>query len=181
MWKLGGKRKRASKVCEKEDNCLYSLYGYNTNTECSREFEISVDGEEGRSILSEGLNGDVVGGWRGHGWNIEWKAVWPAAWVNRLDVSEVFVVDEGAEEVTLEIHVVNVNWLGPETAKSEVDSCAELKWVWVSESLAGVHEEDAISVDLLENHRVWNWGFKVEGFENAMFEGCDDLGKVWHY
>ena len=147
----------------------------------SREFEVGVDGEEWSSILSEGLNSDVVGGWRGHGRNIEGKAVWPAAWVDGLDVGEVFVVDEGAEEVALEIHVVNVNWLSPKTAKSEVNSSAELGWVWVAEGLAGIHKEDTVSVDLLENHWVWDWGFEVEGFENAMFKGCDDLGEVWHY
>ena len=130
----------------------------------SRELKVCVDHEEGRTVLGERLNGDVVGGWRGNWWYIEGEAVGPATWLNWLNIGEVLVVDELAEEVAFEVDDTNVYWLGPDAAKVEKDGRSKVGWVGVAEGLALVHQEVAHIVDLLKLHAVGDGGLNVEGW-----------------
>ena len=67
-------------------------------------------------------------------------------------VREVFVVDEHTEKTALEVDMVKINRLSPETAKGENLESTELWWVRLSKGLAFVHKEDAKVVSLSENH-----------------------------
>ena len=88
--------------------------------------------------------------------------------MNGLDVGEVFVVYESAEEVALEVNVVNIDGLSPDAAEVEEDSAAKVGWVGVAEGLAFVHKEVAHVVDLFELHSVGDGGSNVEGLSKLV-------------
>ena len=86
---------------------------------------------------------NVVSGCGGHCWHVEGDTVAPATGTGGFNISEVFVVDEGAKEMALEVDVIDIDGLSPQTTKGEVDSGTESGWIRVAVSLALVHEEDA--------------------------------------
>ena len=86
---------------------------------------------------------NVVSGRGGHWWHVEGETVAPAAGTGGFNISEVFVVDECAKEMALEVDVIDIDGLSPQTTKGEVDSGTESGWIRVAVSLALVHEEDA--------------------------------------
>ena len=63
--------------------------------------------------------------------------------------------------MALEVDVIDIDGLGPNATKSEVDSLTESGWIRVAVSLAIVHKEDAKVVSLSKDHRVGDWGLEV--------------------
>ena len=75
--------------------------------------------------------------------------------------------------------MVDVDRLGPKSAKSEVDGLTESGWIWVAVGLAVIHKEVAVIVNLGQDHRVCDWGLKVESLGNFRFNERY-LVQEWH-
>lgn len=76
-------------------------------------------------------------------------------------MGEVFVVDERAEEVALEVDVIEGGISDPEAAKGEVDDSAGLGWIGGGVGLGVVEDEPVLAVSLGEDHAVRHGGGEV--------------------
>ena len=72
--------------------------------------------------------------------------------------------------MTLEFHVINVNWLGPKTTKSEIESFSKLGWVWVSVSLTIIQQEVTKIISLSKLKGVCDDHALVEFSGNCSFD-----------
>jgi len=137
---------------------LYAIF--RTIVVCGLKSEVEHGGHHKENILGGAVAGDshVVVGGGGNGGDIEGDVGGPEAnGISFLDVG-VLVVSEGAENSALEVDVVELNVLNPDTTEGEGLSLAKSWWVGGSVGLAVIHDEPGLVVSLGDDEAVGDGG-----------------------
>ncbi len=117
---------------------------------------VCLEDEEFGVVFSYASHCDVVSGGGRGGEDVVGKFVGPASWLYGLDVSGICGVKNISQAETLQVDVVEVRRLLPDTSESECDCGSDLYRTRTGVRLAIIHQKIAIFVDLGKHYWVGN-------------------------